>query len=306
MARIITIAVAALALIGSSVACCTIPRLPNIEVPDIDLDIPTVEVGELQEEEQSIPVGGAEEAVVEVVFGAGELTIEAGPASELFSGHFAYNVEQWAPEVTYGDGVLRIRQGGTDKDDWGIPTQDLSDVRNEWELEFSPATSLEMDLKVGAGKGTFDLTGLQLTALDLDAGAGDFEVRFDEPNGVEMDRLTVDAGASRLQAIGIGNAGPAQMKVQGGAGEITLDFTGDWPGSANVDITAGVGALTLRLPDDVGVRVELKGGLSDVEAPGFAKDGDAFVNDRLGDAETELLIEVVLGVGSVRLIEVAN
>ena len=306
MARTITIAVAALALIGSSVACCTIPRLPNIDVPDIDFNVPTVEVGELREEEQSIPIGGAEEAFVELVFGGGELKLGAGSADQLFSGHFAYNVEQWAPEVTHGDGMLRIRQGGMGDENWGIPTQNLNDIRNEWELEFSPAIPLEMDIKTGAGVGRFDFTGLGLTTLDIDFGAGGFEVRFDERNAVEMERLTLDAGASSLNAVGIGNAGPAQVKVQGGAGEITLDFTGDWRGSANVSITAGIGELTLHLPDDLGVRVELKGGLSDVEAPGFTKDGDAYVNDRFGEAETELLIEAVLGVGSVRLIEVAN
>jgi len=204
--------------------------------------------------------------------------------------------------VTYEDDVLTIEQGGTEEE-WGIPT---GNVRNEWELEFSPEIPLEMDLKVGAGDGELDLTGLQLAGLDLDVGAGDFEVRFDEPNEADMSHLTLDAGASRLEVIGIGHAGPEQVNVQGGIGDMTLDLTGAWPGSADVKITAGVGSVTLRLPDDVGVRVETEGGLTNVDASGLRRKGDAYVNDAFGEADTELRIQITTGVGSIRLIEVSN
>ena len=121
-----------------------------------------------------------------------------------------------------------------------------------------------------------------------------------------MSHLTLDAGASTLEVIGIGHAGPEQMRVQGGVGGITLDFTGAWPRSAEVQVTAGVGLVTLRLPDDVGVRVETQGGLSSVEVSGLQQEGDAYVNDAFGEAETELYIRVTTGIGSLRLIEVSN
>jgi hypothetical protein len=297
--KYITITVAVLLLLSSQIACCTI-TLP--EVPDIEINVPTIEVGEIQDERQAIPLAGAESATVEVVFGAGELEIEAGASDELFSGHFRYNVERWAPEVTFEGGVLRVEQGGTEKE-WGIPT---GNVRNEWKLEFSPEIPLRMDLKVGAGDGELDFTGLQIAELDLDLGAGDFEVRFDEPNEARMNRLTLDTGASKLDVHGIGHAGPERVNVQGGVGDITLDLTGAWPRSAEVEVTAGVGSVTLRLPDDVGVRVETEGGLTNVDAPGLRRTGDTYVNDAYGEAETELRIQITTGVGSIRLIEVSN
>ncbi len=297
------IGLAALLLVGSSLACCTIPRIPTIELPEIH--VPTVEVGEVREEDRSIPLDGAEAASVEILFGAGELNVTAGPAGQLLVGHFAYNVEQWAPEVMYEDQTLTIRQGGEEKD-WGIPTGEVGRMRNKWELAFSPGVPLDIDLKAGAGKGLLDLTGLQLTALDLDVGAGDLEVRFDEPNPAQMRRLTLDAGASTVKLIGIGHAGPDHMQVQGGVGDMTLDLTGDWPASADIDITAGVGSLTLRLPDDVGVEVDVEGGLSKVEVTGLEQRGDSYVNDAFGEAETELHIEIKVGVGNVRLVEVTD
>ncbi len=293
----ITIILAALLLIGGNIACGTIPQ-----VPDIEINVPTLEVGEMRDERETIPLAEAESATIEALFGMGELEIEAGTSDDLFSGHFRYNVEQWEPEVTYDDVVLTIEQGGT-KEDWGLPT---GNVHNEWELEFSPEIPLKMDFEIGAGSGELDFTGLQLAELDLDIGAGDFEVRFDEPNEAEMSHLTLDAGASKLEVIGIGHAGPERIKVQGGVGNITLDFTGNWRCSADVQVTTGIGSVTLRLPDNVGVRVETEGGLTNVEASGLRRTGDAYVNDAFGETETELRIQATTGIGNLRLIEVSN
>jgi len=293
----VTITLAALLLIGSNIACCTIPQMPDIEI-----NVPTIEVGEMQDKREEIPLSEAESATVEIIFGAGELEIESGDSDQLFSGRFRYNVEQWEPEVTYEESVLTIEQGSTGGN-WGIPT---GNTRNEWRLEFSPDVPLEMDIEIGAGDGELDFTGLQLTALDLDVGAGNFEVRFDESNGAAMTALKLNTGASRVEMTGIGNAGPERMRVQGGVGDITLDFTGAWPSSSDVQVTAGVGMVTLRLPDDVGVRVETEGGLTNVEVDGLQRDGDAYVNDACGETETELRIQVTTGVGNLRLVVVRN
>ncbi len=285
---------AALLLIGSNIACCIMPRLP-----DININVPTVEVGEMRDEREEIPLGGAESATVEMFFGAGELEIESGATDQLLEGHFRYNIEQWEPKIDFQDGVLTIKQG--DNEDWGISA---GNARNAWELKFSPDIPLEMDLKVGAGEGRMDFTDLQLTTLELDLGAGDFSVRFDEPNQARLERFTLDAGASKLDVRGIGNAGPEQVVVQGGVGDITLDFTGDWARSAEVNVTAGIGSLTLRLPDDVGIEVEVDG-MSNVTSD-LRRSGDVYVNDAFGEAETELHIQIATGLGSVELIEVSN
>jgi len=295
----ITLILAGLLLLGSQIACCAV-SLP--QMPDIEINVPTLEVGEMRDERQAVPLSGAESATVEVALGAGELEVEAGVSDQLFSGHFRYNVERWGPAVTYEDDVLAIEQGGT-KEDWGIPT---GNIHNEWKLEFSPEIPLKMNFEIGAGNGELDFTGLQLAELDMNIGAGDFEVRFDEPNETRMNHLTLNTGASKLEMTGIGHAGPERMKVQGGVGNITLDFTGAWPNSADVQIISGVGSVTLRLPDDVGVRVETEGGLTNVEASGLRRTGDAYVNDAFGETETELRIQVTTGIGSLRLIEVSN
>lgn len=298
--RRIAILLAAIVLMGSTLACCITTNIPDIS---INVKVPTIEVGPLQETEESIPLDGTEPIAVDILFGAGDLEIKAGEDDELFSGRFKYNVEEWEPEITYDDDLLVIRQGSSDED-WGFPTDE--GARNEWDLAFSPEVPLEIDLRIGAGEGELDFSGLQLEGLDIELGAGDFTAYFGEPNEVEMRDLDIDAGASKLQIIDVGNASPKRMAVRGGVGNITLELTGGWANSASIDVTTGVGSLTLRVPDNVGVRVDVEGGLSNIDVSGLHRSGDAYVNDAYGEAEVELDISVKTGVGQVNLIEVPN
>ena len=61
-----------------------------------------------------------------------------------------------------------------------------------------------------------------------------------------------------------------------------------------------------RLPAGIGVEVETRGAVAPVEAEGFEKSGNTYVNGAFGKAEIELRIEVTLGVGEIRLIEIAD
>lgn len=294
-----TLILAALLLFGGPIACSISPP----PIPTIEINIPTIEVGEMQHKQETVPLGDAESATVAVVFGAGDLNIAAGDdADQLLSGDFYYNVANWEPQIYRLNDLLTIEQGES-KEDWGIPT---GDAHNEWQLAFSPTAALAVDIKAGAGKGTLDFSGLQLTKLGLDLGAGNFEVRFGEPNQADMSSLKLNAGTSKLTVSGIGYASPKEMRVQGGVGDIDLDLTGPWARSADVWVTAGVGAITMRLPADVGVQVEVEGGLSSVNASGFHLEEGAYVNDAWGNSETELHIYATTGVGSLRLTEVSN
>ncbi|MEA3341836.1 MAG: toast rack family protein, partial [Chloroflexota bacterium] len=92
MKKYIAVMLAALLLLGSQIAC----DKPPPQVPDIK--VPTLEVGEMQDQREAIPLEDDEPVAVEIAFGAGDLEIETGVSDQLFSGHFRYNVERWAPE----------------------------------------------------------------------------------------------------------------------------------------------------------------------------------------------------------------
>ncbi len=287
------IRLAVLALSIAALACTITPQVPDIKL------LPTIEAGDVKEERHTIPLSDRESAAFDIVFGAGRLQMEAGVPDKLLEAAFRYNVEQWKPEIAHQGDELTIRQGGNE-DKWGIPS---GNVRNRWELEFSPQMAMAMDVRAGAGEGELDFTGLKVSELDVDIGAGDFTLRFDEPNQVSMDRMTLDTGASRIEVVSLGNARPEEVRLQGGVGDIALDLTGGWNRSADITVRAGAGALRLTLPSNVGVEIETRGGLTNVEAYGLRQMGNTYTNDAYGNTEIELQIKITTGVGNVRLIE---
>ncbi len=298
-----TIGISMLVLSTALCCCCAFP-FPQVELPEVTLptiSVPTIEVGDLQEETVSLPLTDTDAVTVQLSFGAGELAVESGPADQLVEAQFRYNVAEWKPEVTYEDHRLTIEQDEI-RNSWGIPSDE---VRNEWKLEFSPDVPLDMTIQAGAGNGELDFGGLQITDLRMDLGAGDFDIRFNTPSETTMERLTMNAGAAKLSVVELGNAGLKEMTVQGGVGDILLDFTGDWSHSAEVEIIGGVGSFTIQVPDDVGVHVTVEG-ISNLDVSGLRRQDDAYVNDAFGETEIELRIRITTGLGDVHIIEVSN
>ncbi|MGQ9709107.1 MAG: toast rack family protein [Anaerolineae bacterium] len=276
-------------LVLSSLAC-------TITVPGISLPrVPTLEVGPMQEYREAIPLGGTTAARVEITMGMGELTLAAGEPDLLFSGLFRTNISAWKPEVTWKDDVLKIAQ----PDIRGVPG---AGAENEWNLTLSPRIPMSLKLQVGAAKGRLDLGGLALTDLSLETGASDMLVRWDTPNAVPMDRLLLRAGAANVEVRGIGYAHPRDVRVEGGVGNLVLDFTGPWADSARVNVTAGLGSLTLRFPRDVGARIRVEGGLSNVTTTGdWRLSEGVYLNEAYGQAGATLEVTITAGVGGVTL-----
>jgi hypothetical protein len=231
-------------------------------------------VGDLQTKSETVELGGAESVSVEIEMGAGELDVSGG-AGELLEATFTYNVDELEPEVTYSDSKLMVQHDDVKE---GIGTFfDLDDYRNEWDLRFNENVPMEMSIDMGAGRTDLKLGSLALTRLDINAGAGD-----------------VDLDLSGSQSL-------IQLDYDMGAGRVTLDLTGNWQDDLDATIRGGVGELTLRLPRDVGVRVEVDTGIGSVDASGLTKDGDTYTNDAYGESDVTLRISIDAGVGKINL-----
>jgi hypothetical protein len=62
-----------------------------------------------------------------------------------------------------------------------------------------------------------------------------------------------------------------------------------------------VGHATIKLPQSVGVRATVEGGIGSVSAPDFQKDGDAYVNSAYGKSRVTVHVDVQGGIGDVHL-----
>ena len=118
-------------------------------------------------------------------------------------------------------------------------------------------------------------------------------------DGVPMD-LSVDmgAGTSDLQFAGLSLT---KLDVTLGAGTYTLDLSGDWARNLDVTIDAGAAEVTLRLPNDVGARVNVEEGPHTIEATGLTKDGAIYTNAAYGVSDVTIKVDLEVGIGTINL-----
>ena len=117
-----------------------------------------------------------------------------------------------------------------------------------WQLYFSDSIPLDLDLTLGAAEGDLNFTGIPVERLSVECGMASISLRFDEPNPIVLHRFDIEAGLSEFTASGLGNARFESFEFDGGAGEFTLDFSGEaiMPG-AEAEINVGLASLTVLL-----------------------------------------------------------
>lgn len=93
----------------------------------------------------------------------------------------------------------------------------------------------------------------------------------------------------------------SELDIDGGVGELRLDLSGERDRDLNVDIDCGVGSATIYLPEEVGVRVHVDGGIGSVEADGLSKNNDFYTNDAFINSDIVITIQIDAGIGSVEL-----
>lgn len=153
---------------------------------------------------------------------------------------------------------------------------------------------------------TYTITGdegslmlMQSTSVHSAMGGVKYNWNLHFNNAIPLD-LTIEMGAgdSNLNFSGMALR---TLDVKMGAGESHMDFTGNWKQNLTATLQAGVGEAHLKLPREVGVRVSVQGGLGEVEAPDFKRDGSDYVNDAYGKSPVTLDIHIAGGIGEVHL-----
>jgi hypothetical protein len=165
-------------------------------------------------------------------------------------------------------------------------------------LRLSPDIPLDLKLEFGAVEADLELGGLHVASLDIETGASDTSLRFSQPNRSTCESLEISMGAAAFEAEGLGNAGCRRLSAEGGVGDLTLDFSGEWKTDMTADITVALGSVTLVVPEDVGVRVEKNTFLADFTASRFEKRDGVHYSDNWESAERRLTIELQGAFGS--------
>jgi len=213
-----------------------------------------LDVGATRTDSQTIELGDADSANVDVKMGVGRITMSGG-ASDLLEADFTYNVDEWEPEVSYqvtgGEGRLNIRQPDSDV---GIDNIPDDEIEYEWDLHLNNEVPMDLEVDLGVGDSELMLSGLQLTNLDVEVGVG---------------AVTIDLTGDWDQSF--------DVDIKGGVGQTTVHLPREV--GVRVDTQTGLGSVDVHglirngniytneayEGADVVLDIEIRGGLGKIE-----------------------------------------
>ena len=176
--------------------------------------------------------------------------------------------------------------------------------QSKWTTNFTDEIPISFDIQLGLGKGDFDLSGLSVKDLSLSAGASSVRVRFDQPNKSVIDNLNIEAGLSKFESHGLGNANFRHFRFQGGVGSYVLDFGGEMKLEADADIEVGFGSLVIYVPKNTGVKIITDKNLVthfDIDDDFTEQREDNYLSSNYYTAAAKLNMRIDAGVGNVKI-----
>lgn len=254
------------------------------------IDLPErLKAGPEVEESITVAVPKSDETHLTLNFGAGTLTLSPGPQEEnLVDGTALYNVPELKPEIYKNGNNIELKQGNFRT----LPP--LDELINDWDLKLSDVP-MDLTIQAGAYEGHLELGGLSLKSLTVQDGASHVDLSFAEPNQTEMSVLRYETGASEVKLTGLANANFSTLTFSGGAGNYTLDFSGELQRDAVVTVESGLGNLSLIVPEEVDAVVTVEGTAVNINhGSGWSQDGQKYTQSGSGPTLT-ILVKMAAG-----------
>ncbi len=238
---------------------------------------------------------------VNIEFVIGEFLLGPARNDVLYRMALVYDEDRFEPDVSFHDGRDRLDIGFS----WahGTGLQDTDKLHQRLDLALSPDVPLDLQITFGAAAGDIELGGLSLTEAVIKTGASQSTIRFSEPNRITCERLVFQVGAAQFEALQLGNSRCRSIELNGAVGKMLLDFTGEWSDAVttHAQIQMGLGKLLLRLPESLGVRLDVDRFLVGLDRSGFLERGGAYYSTSYDTAARKLTIEIQAALGTIEI-----
>jgi hypothetical protein len=189
-------------------------------------------------------------------------------------------------EIKMVEGVLQVKGGAAevmdasfifDDADWKSPSVQYEvNTSGQGNLEVEQRATHRPAMRQGRCEWMISLSDHLPTDLKVKFGAGKAEFKL---AGVALDRL----------------------RIESGVGALVVDLSGEWQRNLEAFIKAGIGDTVLRLPRDIGVRIQTEVSLGSTHAHSLIREGEAYVNAAYGKSPILLNLRVESGVGKLTL-----
>jgi hypothetical protein len=240
LARSLTVAAAALALVGIVAYVVLAPPVPA----------ETSTAGTVSTR-SSAPLGSVASGRLQIDSGATSVDVHGGAGSgNLYEAQFDFP-QGHSPELQVSGGNVVVRGRG------GSGLSLFGQGRPRASIALNSSIPWEVEIGGGASQDDLDLRGLDLRSLKVDSGATHLDVHLPSPKGtVEVD---ISGGATSVD-IARPRGVPVQARVSGGASNLEVDSSRVATlGGSGVQTSAGWGSAADRYD------ISISGGANNVD-----------------------------------------
>lgn len=226
---------------------------------------------------------------IEVRNAAGRVDVHGASDPLLYALHLRYDERRSVPLHRY-DAEQRIATLGLESRSRVSSGSTRRDAVGELQLTLPRQIPLDLELDFGGTEASLELGGLALRSVRIECGAAEATLGFATPTRIPMRELDINVGAAGFRALHLANANADQLRLRGGVGTVSLDFSGVWTRDLTVSTRLAVGTLTLIVPNDVGVRLEVERVAAGFDHEGLVKRDDAWYTENWDRAPHKLRI----------------
>jgi hypothetical protein len=242
------------------------------------------------------------ESIIRFDIGSLEITREEN-ANSLYSLDMEYDKASCTPIIHYDS----ISEGKEGRFSFSLESMEKTTLRRERynnRLRLALTNSIPLSLRITTKVGDvhLSLSGMKLARIDFESGVGGTKISSYKSNPIPCEYVRLKNGVGSIEAIGLGNINFRELDFNGGVGGANLDFTGEWKQNAIIRIKVGVGGVNLRMPREIGVRIDAeKNLLSGLQLEGFTQQGAVYYSDNYDKAAFKASIQVATGVGGFKI-----
>lgn len=231
---------------------------------------------------------------------AGKVQITKGEKRNECRVILKYMEEKCQPDVRYNEKRNELRiELDMDGIEWDNDDEE-NDIDFTVIVELPTRVEINFDGRIKAGEVDISIGDLYIADFELRIWAGETQIEFDKPNKMKMETFEVDAKIGETSLYNLGNANFEEGEINGGIGEMTVDFHGENPDKSMAKIDLDIGETTIIVPDDIGVKLRVSKFLflSEVKYPAwFDKDGKYYYSENYKDEEKSIYLAISQGIG---------
>ncbi|MCU0643085.1 MAG: cell wall-active antibiotics response protein [bacterium] len=262
----------------------------------------TVPASEEKKFEKAYSVKTDKRLLITLNIDAAKVSVQKNDKSDQVAISISYDPELDEIDIDFDDRNNELFLN-LDRDKWFRSV----DNHRATELKLSlPADAIiELDCKIKAGESEFNLGSLKIREFRLRNFAGEVKVDFAQQNNIEMELLDINVKVGETTLNRLGNARFQYANINGGIGEMVIDFSGDGLKSCKADIDLDIGETKVFLPENLGVRFESSdfGFLTQSNLDEkFRRKGRYFYSDNFDSATNSLEFSISSGIGELRVI----